>query len=79
MAGFELSTEDGAVQHVHATEAIAPVVAGVNSMSTGWFNGSVRLMFNDGNTTSVPQVLSVVRRNVMRAGVAARSVNVAGS
>jgi hypothetical protein len=25
-------------------------------------------MFNDGNTTSVPHVLSVVRTNVMRAG-----------
>ena len=36
-------------------------------------------MFNDGNTTSVPHVLSVVRTNVMRAGVPARNVTFAGS
>ena len=36
-------------------------------------------MFKDGNTTSVPHVLSVVRTNVMRAGVPARSVTFAGS
>ena len=37
------------------------------------------LMFNDGNTTSVPHVLSVVRTNLMRAGVPARNVTFAGS
>ena len=37
------------------------------------------LIFKDGNTTSVPHVLSVVRTNVMRAGTPARSVTFAGS
>ena len=36
-------------------------------------------MFKDGNTTSVPHVLSVVRTNVMRAGAPARNVTFAGS
>jgi hypothetical protein len=37
------------------TRPISPFV-GVNSMTTGWLSGSVRLTFSDGNTTSVPQV-----------------------
>ena len=60
-------------------KAKSPVSAGVNSISTGSFNGSARVMFKAGNTTSVPHVLSVVRTNVIRAGVPARSVNFAGS
>ena len=48
-------------------------------MTTGSFSGSARLMFNDGKTTSVPQVLSVVRTNVTRAGTPARSVTLEGS
>ncbi len=46
--------------------AMSPDLAGVNSITTDSFNGSARLMFTDGNTTSVPHVLSVVRTNVMR-------------
>jgi hypothetical protein len=42
-------------------------------------SGRGRVMFSDGNTTSVPHVSSVVRTNVMRAGVPARSVSVVGS
>jgi hypothetical protein len=38
-----------------------------------------RLMFGDGNTTSVPHVLSIVRTNVIFAGVPARSVDLADS
>ena len=60
-------------------KAMSPHLAGVNSITTGSFSGSARLMFNDGNTTSVPQVLPVVRTNVMRAGVPARKVTFAGS
>jgi len=60
-------------------KAKSPGSAGVNSISTGSFNGSARVMFKAGNTTAVPHVLSVVRTKVMRAGVPARSVNFAGS
>lgn len=61
------------------TNATSPVFCGVNSMSTGWFSGSGRLMFSDGNTTSVPQVLSLVRTKVIRAGTPSRSLSRAGS
>ena len=59
--------------------AMSPDLAGVNSITTGSFNGSARLMVKDGKTTSVPHVLSVVRKNVIRAGVPARNVTFAGS
>ena len=48
-------------------KATSPLSGGVNSISTAWFKGSARLMFNDGNTTSVAHVLSVVRTKVRRA------------
>jgi hypothetical protein len=51
----------------------------VNSICTGSLGGSARLIFRDGNTTSVAHVLSVVRMNVRRAGVPARSETLAGS
>jgi hypothetical protein len=53
---------------IRQAKAMSPDWAGVNSITTGSFSGSARLMFNDGNTTSVPHVLSVVRTNVMCAG-----------
>jgi hypothetical protein len=40
---------------------ISPVFAGVNSITTGSFNGKARLIFSVGKTISVPHVLSVVR------------------
>ena len=52
---------------------MSPAFVGVNSMVTGSFSGSARSIFNDGNSTSVPQVCSVVRTKVIRAGVPARS------
>jgi len=57
------------------TNPISPELLGVNSMTTGWLSGNGRRMFNEGNTTSVPQVLSVVRTNVIRAGSPALSVS----
>ena len=48
-------------------KAMSPALAGVNSIATGSFSGNALLMFKEGNTTSVPHVLSVVRTNVMRA------------
>jgi len=59
--------------------AMSPDFVGVNAIATGSFSGSARLMFSDGNTTSVAQVLSVERTNVMRAGVPVRNVSFAGS
>ena len=55
-------------------KAMSRGFAGVNSIATGWFSGSARLMFKHGNTTSVPHVLLVVLTNVMRAGAPARKV-----
>ena len=59
--------------------AISPVFDGVNSICTGSFRGNARLIFKEGNNTSVPQVLSVLRRNVRRAGLPARRPTFAGS
>jgi hypothetical protein len=58
---------------------ISPLFVGVNSMSTDSFSGNARLTLRDGTTTSVAQVLSVVRVNVRRAGAPARKVTFAGS
>ena len=57
--------------------ATSPDFACVNSITTGSFSGKARLMLSEGKTTSVPQVLSVVRTNVRRAGVPARKVTFA--
>src|SRR5688572_28469110 len=59
--------------------AMSPACPGANSITTGSWSGSDFLIVNEGNTTSVPQVLSVVRTNVSRAGTPARSVTFAGS
>jgi hypothetical protein len=64
---------------IQQAKAMSPDLAGVNSITTGSFSGSARLMFREGNTTSVPHVLSVVRTNLMRAGIPARSVTFTGS
>jgi hypothetical protein len=72
------TTEPCSMFRPHA-KAISPVLAGVNSMTTGTFKGSARLKFNDGNTTSVPHVLSVVLTRVICGGVSARSLTLAGS
>ena len=70
-----LLQHDGAVQHVHpAGKRDVSRLGGRKVNHDGSFSGSARLMFNDGNTTPVPQVLSVVRTNVMSAGLPARSV-----
>jgi hypothetical protein len=37
-------------------KSTVPAFAGVNSMSTGLFSGSGRLIFNEGTATSVAQV-----------------------
>ena len=47
--------------------------------ATGSFNGRVRLMFKEGNTTSIPHVLFVVRTIVIRAGTPARRLILSGS
>jgi hypothetical protein len=44
---------------------MSPVVGGVNSTITGSFSGNAFLIFNYGNTTSAPRVLSVIRTNVL--------------
>src|SRR5215204_7825472 len=54
----------------HANARSLPLV-GVNSITTALFSGNARVILNDGKTTSVPHVLSVVRRNVRRAGTPA--------
>jgi len=59
--------------------AMSPDFAGVNSTNTGSFSGNAFLIFNEGNTTSVPHVWSVVRTNVRRASTPARSGTFAGS
>src|SRR5262245_15158030 len=61
------------------TKPISPLDWGVNSMTTGSLSGNVRRMSNEGNTTSLPHVLSVVRTNVIRAGVPVRSATLLGS
>src|SRR4029450_4591769 len=60
-------------------KAISLVFGGVNSIVTASLRGNELLMFKDGKTTSVPQVLSVVLTNVRRAGAPARRVILAGS
>ena len=59
-------------------KAISPVFAGVNSTVTDSFRGNALLIFSDGKTTSVAQVLSVVLSKVRRAGMPARRVTLAG-
>jgi hypothetical protein len=71
---------DGAVQHVHPTgERDVSRIRRRELDHHQLVERSARLMFRDGNITSVPHVLSVVRTNVMRAGMPARNVTFAGS
>ena len=42
------------------TMVISPELLGVNSITTGSLSGDEGRTLSDGNTTSVPQVLSVV-------------------
>ena len=58
-------------------KAISPD-AGVKRTSTGSFNGKARRIFSVGNTTSVPQDDSTVRRTVIFAGTPALIVSSAG-